>query len=596
MSTDAAASKPSPPARGRRFGPRLLLAALSGAVGRLLDNPVLTKEFRCRMRGDRAYWVLLAYVLLLSLIVGLVYAFSASAMGENQGGDAAQRLGKTLYQCVFIGQSLLVMLITPALTAGALSLEREQRTYEMLIASPIRAAEVVRGKLTAAVAFVILLLTASLPLASISFLVGGVSPSSVLTSYVAIALSALVYGAIGMFWSAGARSTATSTVLTYGSVIFFFLFTIVVGSYARLGGLFSMGGGAAPPVPFQSVNPLVAVFSSLNSEAFFGTTIPSWVNGVAINLLLALSVIAACSLRMPQVRRGSPAVFRILTTLLWTVVVLVLVGSAYGQSVTPGTPPPAGQLAANLFHVLTLTLLVLIPVFATGRHSYQEGETPLRHFLKGLLPHRLLGGELSNGLPLLVFWFLIATAIILTGEALMLPGPWTAKLWQALPAIGLTGASLLAFTGIAHLFSVVLPTRFPAIAFSYLAAALCIMGPSALEFSYEMNKNPVFATVLSGLLYITPVQGFTQLADPIRFWSNHVPMALGQTPMWLVTSLFYLFLAVLTMGGAWLYLGVVAGRRQVAMEEANEKWLNRDSDGAATSAPATASEKTAPAV
>ena len=32
---------------------------------------MLVKEFRTRMRGARAYWVLLVYVLLLTLVVGV---------------------------------------------------------------------------------------------------------------------------------------------------------------------------------------------------------------------------------------------------------------------------------------------------------------------------------------------------------------------------------------------------------------------------------------------------------------------------------------------------------------------------------------------
>ena len=37
------------------------------------DNPVLTKELRVRMRGARAYWILLGYLGFLAVLVLLRY-------------------------------------------------------------------------------------------------------------------------------------------------------------------------------------------------------------------------------------------------------------------------------------------------------------------------------------------------------------------------------------------------------------------------------------------------------------------------------------------------------------------------------------------
>ena len=84
--------------------------------------------------------------------------------------------GRRIYDAVFALQAVLIALITPALTAGAITLEREQRAYEMLVMTQLRPMEVVAGKLAAALAFVALLLTSSLPLLSLSFFFGGVSP------------------------------------------------------------------------------------------------------------------------------------------------------------------------------------------------------------------------------------------------------------------------------------------------------------------------------------------------------------------------------------------------------------------------------------
>lgn len=43
----------------------------------LLDNPVVTKELRGRMRGTRTYWLLFGYLLILSLVL-----FSRTSAGR----------------------------------------------------------------------------------------------------------------------------------------------------------------------------------------------------------------------------------------------------------------------------------------------------------------------------------------------------------------------------------------------------------------------------------------------------------------------------------------------------------------------------------
>src|SRR6266702_3783068 len=66
------------------------------------DNPVLVKEFRTRMRGARAYWVLLAYVLLLTLVVGFMYLnwYTQTSPG-GVSHQAASTTGRMLFQILF---------------------------------------------------------------------------------------------------------------------------------------------------------------------------------------------------------------------------------------------------------------------------------------------------------------------------------------------------------------------------------------------------------------------------------------------------------------------------------------------------------------
>ena len=70
-------------------------------------------------------------------------------------------------------QLLLVCFIAPAFTAGAISLEREKLTLDMLVVTPMRPGGLVIGKLFSALAFVILMLLAGIPISALVLMYGG---------------------------------------------------------------------------------------------------------------------------------------------------------------------------------------------------------------------------------------------------------------------------------------------------------------------------------------------------------------------------------------------------------------------------------------
>ena len=57
--------------------------------------------------------------------------------------------GKTLVNLIFLEQYLLASLMAPSFAAGAITGEKERRSYEMLLASPLRPEAIVLGKLLA---------------------------------------------------------------------------------------------------------------------------------------------------------------------------------------------------------------------------------------------------------------------------------------------------------------------------------------------------------------------------------------------------------------------------------------------------------------
>jgi ABC-2 type transport system permease protein len=183
------------------------------------SNPLLIKELRGRMRGARAFVVLTVYLLLLSCFTSIIYyAYTVNARQYGGGPDMAD-LGKTIFFSVVIIEIFMVTFITPAFTSGAVSGERERKTYELLRTTLLPARRLVSGKLASAFTYMFLLILAAVPLESLAFVLGGVAVEELALALVILLVTAFAFAVLGMFFSSVARTTLVSTVLTYATAL-----------------------------------------------------------------------------------------------------------------------------------------------------------------------------------------------------------------------------------------------------------------------------------------------------------------------------------------------------------------------------------------
>lgn len=187
-------------------------------------NPIVAKEYRSRMRTWRSPLAMMIYVLLIG---GLGYAVFSSMAHTNAGfsGQAAN-YGQTLFTYLVIFQMILLTFITPGLTAGAISSERERQTIDLLFVTRIAPFSIIWGKLLASMSFVVLLLLLSVPIFSLVFLFGGIEPDQVLYAFLVTIVTTLTLGLIGIAFSTWLRRTLAATVASYVSA-FVLLFGIL---------------------------------------------------------------------------------------------------------------------------------------------------------------------------------------------------------------------------------------------------------------------------------------------------------------------------------------------------------------------------------
>lgn len=238
-------------------------------------SAVFTRESRWRMRGRRAFVVATAYVSLVSLLVFAVYRILYDqALFEAQfqfdggpagfvSGTVSARIGQAIFGAILVLQTVLTLMVAPALTSGAISGEREKGTLELLITTPASTLGLVVGKLVSSLAYVFVLIAASVPLMSVVFAFGGLAPDDLVRAYILLFAVAFGIGAIGLAMSALTKRTQMATVVSYIIVLVLTVGTLIVHSYwtatsVQQGGALDEVRINTAPQAIMWLNPLAA--------------------------------------------------------------------------------------------------------------------------------------------------------------------------------------------------------------------------------------------------------------------------------------------------------------------------------------------------
>jgi ABC-type transport system involved in multi-copper enzyme maturation permease subunit len=189
-------------------------------------NPIITREMRSRMRGGRSFVVLTISAGLLSLLAASIYA---SIYYQNLNSSYPMPVvtsvnnSATIGTAIFVGTFLLLLAIfsfvAPAFGAAALAGEQERQTYETLLITSLRPGQIVWGKLGAIGVLLLLFLLISLPIQSLAFAFGGVTPAEGLIGAGGLLATALTLSALGLYMSSMTRTTTVAVMISYGVII-----------------------------------------------------------------------------------------------------------------------------------------------------------------------------------------------------------------------------------------------------------------------------------------------------------------------------------------------------------------------------------------
>ena len=181
-----------------------------------LSNPILIKEMRTRMRGKRAFLVLTGYVLTLSLIIGLIYI----VFTNNVSTAMLNQAGTVLTPVLIYVQMGMICLMAPTFAASAISSEREQQTFDLLVSSLARPSTILIGKIGASLSYLLLTLFGSLPLIALTYSLGGVALADIAKAYLIMLVAGITYCSLSFLWSSLIRRGVLAQLVSLFTVIF----------------------------------------------------------------------------------------------------------------------------------------------------------------------------------------------------------------------------------------------------------------------------------------------------------------------------------------------------------------------------------------
>ncbi|KNF08152.1 ABC-2 family transporter protein [Gottschalkia purinilytica] len=259
-------------------------------------NPILKKEIKTKMRSWKFVGIMTLY---LAILICFIVFLSPEIVFTDRDYGINPALARRIFIAISAAQLMLIIGITPATTCSSISGERERGTLDLLICTRLSSMSIILGKLMSSIAEILLLLVASIPILSIIFLFGSVSPGNILLIFSFYVVTAILFGSVGIFTSTFFKKTTTSTIISYiiSGVIVLLPYVIVVFMMIFYYGPKGINQLKSMPIPLY-FSPITGLSTILAKIADSTKLIRDLVNIQNVNLVSVLLINILISLLM----------------------------------------------------------------------------------------------------------------------------------------------------------------------------------------------------------------------------------------------------------------------------------------------------------
>ncbi len=373
----------------------------------LLDNPLLVREMRRRMRGRLFSWSLIGYLAALGGVsIVIMFASYPMTFGDQSLREIIQRvnrIGKTLYWGMCFVEGFIALFIAPMLTAGLATQEKEKDTFDFLRVTTLKSRTFVVGCLLTTACFLLLIFSCTLPILGLTFIFGGVSMADILGFNLFIFLAAMAISAWGVFNSTGYKRSRS----VQGSLVVILFIGFFFGSSI---------------VPFFTTR-LISPFSA----AVGGTWLDS--ASVVVPFVLAITVFAVAAARRlydPNNRLFNYKQYSVFMAIAMAAIGGTLVYRMSDWSYAPLNPAQITGYLSIYFFVGYFLIAAAILIFSSGRIEKGDEVWNIRHTRPAF---RIVHEQYLVYAAYIALWLWTASAM----GAAYDPGKFTSRLPAAIP-------------------------------------------------------------------------------------------------------------------------------------------------------------------
>ncbi len=186
---------------------------------------IARKDLRSYFSSPMAFIILAIFLLLVGWMFANLFSFYLQGANQFSAINMGQKpnLSENVIRPLFGNMNVILLFVSPFITMRLLAEERKDHTLELLMTAPLRPLKIVFGKFIAGCGMLGLTVLATLVYPLILQLVAHPDWGVILGCYLGMFLIIATYVAIGLFWSSRTENQVVAAVLTFGTLLFFWL-------------------------------------------------------------------------------------------------------------------------------------------------------------------------------------------------------------------------------------------------------------------------------------------------------------------------------------------------------------------------------------
>ncbi len=161
----------------------------------LPGNPIFLRVVEMAGKRGRHAMIRIGY---LGAMVAVTLVLVATGLAGGGTLTELTHQSTSLFVAISYLQLGMACLLAPVFTAGAITQEKDNKTYNVLLATPLSNAQIVLGSLVSRLFFVLALLASGIPMFLITQLFGGVTGTSILLSFMIAAATVVLTGSVAV--------------------------------------------------------------------------------------------------------------------------------------------------------------------------------------------------------------------------------------------------------------------------------------------------------------------------------------------------------------------------------------------------------------